>query len=48
MALLEPLTSAVLSAVLLGERLGVAGIAGALLLCAALVLTASGQRARSA
>jgi DME family drug/metabolite transporter len=48
MALLEPLTSAVLSAVLLGERLGAAGIAGALLLCAALVLTATGQRARSA
>jgi drug/metabolite transporter, DME family len=48
MALLEPLTSAVLSAVLLGERLGASGIAGGLLLCAALVLTASGQRARSA
>ncbi|TWF76331.1 DME family drug/metabolite transporter [Pseudonocardia hierapolitana] len=43
MALLEPVTSAVLSAVLLGERLGAPGIAGGLLLCAALVLTARGQ-----
>jgi DME family drug/metabolite transporter len=48
MALLEPVTSAVLSAVLLGDRLGVSGIAGGLLLCAALVLTARGQgRTRS-
>jgi drug/metabolite transporter, DME family len=44
MALLEPVTSAVLSAVLLGDRLGASGIAGGLLLCAALVLTALGQR----
>jgi DME family drug/metabolite transporter len=44
MALLEPVTSAVLSAALLGDRLGVSGIAGGLLLCAALVLTAAGQR----
>lgn len=43
MALLEPVTSAVLSAVLLGERLGASGIVGGLLLCAALVLTARGQ-----
>jgi len=43
MALLEPVTSAVLSAVLLGERLGAAGITGGLLLCVALVLTARGQ-----
>jgi drug/metabolite transporter, DME family len=49
MALLEPLTAAVLSAVLLGDRLGPSGIAGGLLLGAALVLTAKGQgRARSA
>jgi drug/metabolite transporter, DME family len=47
MALLEPLTAAVLAAVLLGERLGPSGIAGGLLLGAALVLTARGQ-ARSA
>jgi DME family drug/metabolite transporter len=48
MALLEPVTSAVLSAVLLGDRLGVSGIAGGLLLCAALVLTARAQgRTRS-
>jgi DME family drug/metabolite transporter len=44
MALLEPVTSAVLSAVLLGERLGAPGIAGGVLLCAALVLTGWGQR----
>jgi DME family drug/metabolite transporter len=43
MALLEPVTAAVLSAVLLGDRLGAPGIAGGLLLCAALVLTARGQ-----
>ena len=43
MALLEPVTSAVLSAVLLGERLGASGIAGGLLLCAALVSTARAQ-----
>jgi DME family drug/metabolite transporter len=39
MALLEPLTAAVLAAVLLGDRLGVSGIAGGLFLGAALVLT---------
>jgi DME family drug/metabolite transporter len=44
MALLEPVTAAVLSAVLLGDRLGASGTAGGLLLCAALVLTARGQR----
>jgi DME family drug/metabolite transporter len=49
MALLEPVTAAVLSAVLLGDRLGASGIAGGLLLCAALVLTARAQgRTRSA
>jgi DME family drug/metabolite transporter len=46
MALLEPLTAAVLSAVLLGERLGSSGIAGGVLLCTALVLTAQGRRVR--
>jgi DME family drug/metabolite transporter len=40
MALLEPLTAAVLAALLLGDRLGVPGIVGGLLLGAALVLTA--------
>jgi DME family drug/metabolite transporter len=44
MALLEPLTAAVLSAMLLGDRLGVAGIAGGVLLGAALVLTGLGER----
>jgi drug/metabolite transporter, DME family len=54
MALLEPLTAAVLAAMLLGERLGVAGVAGGVLLGAALILTARGgehrdqERARSA
>jgi DME family drug/metabolite transporter len=43
MALLEPLTAAVLAAVLLGERLGVAGVAGAVLLGAAVVLTSRGS-----
>jgi drug/metabolite transporter, DME family len=40
MTLLEPLTVAVLAAVLLGDRLGAAGIAGAILLAAAVILTA--------
>ncbi|WP_219418247.1 DMT family transporter [Pseudonocardia nigra] len=44
MALLEPLTAAVLAAVLLGDRLGLAGIAGAVLLGVAVVLAGrSGQ-----
>jgi DME family drug/metabolite transporter len=38
-ALLEPLTAAMLAAVLLGERLGVAGWCGATLLVAALAAT---------
>ncbi|HXV94879.1 MAG TPA: DMT family transporter [Pseudonocardia sp.] len=40
LALLEPLTGAVLAAVVLGERLGAAGIAGAALLGAAVVRAA--------
>lgn len=48
MSLLEPLTAAVLSAALLGERLGPAGVAGGLLLGAALVLAARQERVRSA
>jgi DME family drug/metabolite transporter len=49
MALLEPLTAAVLAALVLGDRLGAAGIAGGLLLGAALVLSALAARsARSA
>jgi drug/metabolite transporter, DME family len=51
MSLLEPLTAAVLAAVLLGDRLGPTGIAGGLLLGAALVLAARGgrqERVRSA
>lgn len=55
MALLEPLTASVLAAMLLGDRLGVAGVAGGVLLGAALILTARGgaehrdqERARSA
>ena len=37
-ALLEPLTAAVLGAVVLDERLGVAGVAGAVLVAAAVVV----------
>jgi DME family drug/metabolite transporter len=40
LALLEPLTAAVLAAVVLGERLGAVGITGALLLAAAVLLAA--------
>jgi DME family drug/metabolite transporter len=40
LALLEPLTAAVLAAVVLGERLGAVGITGALLLGVALLLAA--------
>ena len=40
MALLEPLTGALLAALLLGDRLGPAGIAGAVLLGAAVLLAA--------
>jgi DME family drug/metabolite transporter len=47
-ALLEPLTAAVLAAVVLGERLGVAGTAGAVLVGAAVVLAGRQERARSA
>ncbi|HEV2779313.1 MAG TPA: DMT family transporter [Actinophytocola sp.] len=45
LTLLEPLTGALLAAALLGDRLGAAGIAGAALLCAAMVL-AAGVRLR--
>jgi DME family drug/metabolite transporter len=50
MALLEPLTAAVLAALLLGDRLGVAGTGGAVLLGAAVVLAGlrGQERARSA
>jgi drug/metabolite transporter, DME family len=47
MALLEPLTAAVLAAVLLGDRLGGVGTAGALLLGAAVVLAGLGSRDRT-
>ncbi len=40
MTLLEPLTGAVLSALVLGDRLGPAGLAGAVLLASAVVLAA--------
>src|SRR6185436_18704330 len=45
MALLEPLVGTALSVVILGDRLGPAGIAGAILLIAALALEARGARA---
>jgi drug/metabolite transporter, DME family len=41
--LLEPLTGAVLAALLLGDRLGTGGIAGAVLLVAAVALAATGS-----
>ena len=47
MALLEPLTAAVLSALLLGDRLGGAGITGAVLLGLAVVLAGRGRRQRT-
>ncbi|WP_214407411.1 DMT family transporter [Pseudonocardia lacus] len=47
-ALLEPLTAAGLAAVVLGERLGVAGTVGAVLVGAAVVLAGRQERARSA
>jgi DME family drug/metabolite transporter len=40
LALLEPLTAAVLAALLLGERLGAVGVAGGLLLAVAMLLAA--------
>lgn len=43
-ALLEPLTGALLAALLLGERLGATGIAGAALLLAAMVLVMRSHR----
>jgi DME family drug/metabolite transporter len=45
-ALLEPLTAALLAAVLLGERLGAAGAVGGLLLAAATVAVAPRRRRR--
>jgi DME family drug/metabolite transporter len=44
LTLLEPLTAAVLAAVVLGERLGATGITGAVLLGFAVLLTASADR----
>jgi drug/metabolite transporter, DME family len=44
LSLLEPLTAAVLAAVVLGERLGVAGVVGALLLAAAVVRATRADR----
>lgn len=43
MALLEPLTAAVLAALLLGDRLGAVGVTGAVLLGAAVILAARGN-----
>jgi drug/metabolite transporter, DME family len=44
LALLEPLTGVILAALILGDRLGPTGIAGAGLLAAAVALTAAGSR----
>ena len=47
LSLLEPLTGTILAALILGDRLGPTGIAGAVILAMALVLAAvAGQRAR--
>jgi DME family drug/metabolite transporter len=46
LSLLEPLTGTILAAVVLGDRLGLAGIAGAVILAAAVVLTAATRRPR--
>jgi DME family drug/metabolite transporter len=43
-ALLEPVTAAGLGAVVLGDRLGAAGTAGALLVAAAVALAARQER----
>lgn len=45
LSLLEPLTGAVLAAVILGERLSVTGIAGAAILATAVILTVYANRA---
>jgi DME family drug/metabolite transporter len=47
-ALLEPLTAAVLSAIVLGERLGIGGTIGAALVGAAVLLASRQERARTA
>src|SRR5207302_1934811 len=44
LALLEPLTGAVLAALLLGERLNATGIAGAAIIGAAVILTVQADR----
>jgi DME family drug/metabolite transporter len=46
MALLEPLTAAVLAALLLGDRLGAVGVTGAVLLGGAVVLAGRGSRSQ--
>jgi len=42
LALLEPLTGAILAASILGERLSATGIAGAVILAAAVIVTVRG------
>jgi DME family drug/metabolite transporter len=44
MSLLEPLTSAILGALVLGDRLGLTGMAGAAIISVAVVLTVGGQQ----
>ena len=46
LALLEPLTGTILAAVLLGERLSATGIAGALIIATAVILTVRANRAK--
>ena len=46
LALLEPLTGAILAALLLGERLSATGIVGAAIIGAAVILTVQADRGR--
>jgi hypothetical protein len=48
LTLLEPLTGAILAALLLGERLSATGIAGAAIIGAAVILTVQANRGRPA
>jgi drug/metabolite transporter, DME family len=47
LALLEPLTGAILAALLLGERLSATGIVGAAIIGAAVILTVQADRGGS-
>ncbi len=46
LTLLEPLTGAILAAFILGQRLSATGIAGAIILAAAVIVTVRGAQER--